>query len=199
MPPDRYARHRLVRRFHRPGSLGVGRSLSGSRSASGLLTWGSDETFEQPRIARPCFEQDAARDPTGGIAEGERDDHDIIQGTDHGEELGNQVDGRDDPYHRGKDGKLRSTRHARVIAQATDHGDAGREESGQLLHQSRRESNGKHDEHRPRHEQTSEGDKNALHSVTVVGRLLNVKLTHYLAAAGDGQRDAPYSLRRSTH
>jgi len=73
-------------------------SSNGSRSASGPLTRSSQETFEQPGIARPCFEQDGARDSTGGIAESEHDDDDIIQWTDHGKELRNQVDGRDDSF-----------------------------------------------------------------------------------------------------
>ena len=160
--------------------------FNGRRSASGLLTRSSQETFEQPGIARPCFEQDGARDSTGGIAESERDDDYIIQRTDHGKELRNQVDGRDDPYHRHQDGDLRATRHARVLAQATDHGDAGGEESGQLLHEPRRESGGQQNQHRPRREQTPEGDKNDLHSVTVVGSLPNVKptLCHYAYRLG---------------
>ena len=162
-----------------PGHLGTIGS-NGSRSASGLLTRSSQETFEQPGIARPCFEQDSARHSTGSIAESERDDDYIIQRTDHGKELRNQVDGRDDPYHRHQDGDLRATRHARVLAQATDHGDAGGDESGQLLHEPRRESGGQQDQHRPRREQAPEGDKNDLHSVvTVIGSLPHVKLTQY--------------------
>ena len=150
------------------------------RSASGLLTRSSQETFEQPGIARPCFEQDGARHSTGSIAESERDDDYIIQRTNHGKELRNQVDGRDDPYHRHQDGDLRATRHARVLAQATDHGDAGGDESGQLLHEPRRESGGQQDQHRPRRKQAPEGDKNDLHSVvTVIGSLPHVKLTQY--------------------
>ena len=74
-------------------------------------------------------------------------------------ELRNQVDGRDDPYHRHQDGDLRATRHAWVLAQATDHGDAGGDESGQFLHEPRRESGGQQDQHRPRREQAPEGDK----------------------------------------
>jgi len=129
------------------------------RSASGLLTRSSQETFEQPGIARPCFEQDGARHSTGSTAESERDDDYIIQRTNHGKELRNQVDGRDDPYHRHQDGDLRATRHAWVLAQATDHGDAGGDESGQFLHEPRRESGGQQDQHRPRREQAPEGDK----------------------------------------
>jgi len=112
-------------------------------------------------------------------AESERDDDHIVQRTDHGKELRNQVDGRDDPYHRHQDGDLRASRHPRVLAQATDHGDASGEESGQLPHKPRLQSGGQQDQHRPRREQTPEGDKKDLHSVTVAGSLPHVKLSHH--------------------
>jgi len=147
----------------------------GSRSVCDLLeTRGAQKAFEQRGIAWPCFQQDGAGDATGGIAEGERDDDHIIERPDHGKELWNQVDRRDDPDHRHQDSHLRAAWHAWVVAQPTDHGDAGGEEPGQLLHEPRREASGQHDEHRPRHEQTPDADEDDSHWAIVMSSVPDV-------------------------
>jgi hypothetical protein len=51
------------------------------RSVCDLLTWGSQKAFEQPGIAWPRFEEDRARDSTGGIAQSKCDDDNVIRET----------------------------------------------------------------------------------------------------------------------
>jgi hypothetical protein len=51
------------------------------RSVCDLLTWGPQKAFEQPGIAWPRFEEDRARDSTGGIAQSKCDDDNVIRET----------------------------------------------------------------------------------------------------------------------
>src|SRR5262249_14447153 len=100
-------------------------------------------------------------------------------------------------YHRPQNGHLRTTRHARVVAQAANHRDAGWEETGELLHEPRLESGGEYDEHRPRREQAPEGDEDDFHWATVIGGPPHVKLTHHSRATNRAS-SRPESLRNGS-
>ena len=68
---------------------------------------------EQPgkklRLARPSFLQHISRYSPGGIAQRESDDDDIVERADDRQELGDEIDRREDPESGEYQGNLRAT------------------------------------------------------------------------------------------
>jgi hypothetical protein len=107
-----------------------------------MLGRATDQALQQPRLTRPSLHEHLPGDPPGRIAQGQGDHHHIIQGADHRQELGQQVDRGQHPQPSHHDGSLGLPGHPRVGPQPPDQGDTGREEPGQVLEQPGRETGG---------------------------------------------------------
>jgi len=111
---------------------------------------GTEEPREDSLLRRPRLDKNLAWDATGGIAQGESHHYHVVQRTDHGQELGDQVDRREDPKRRDAQGDLRPTRHPRVLAQSPHRRRARREHGCQVLGGAWREPSSEDDHHSPR-------------------------------------------------
>lgn len=83
------------------------------------------QPLEEARLAWPCLDEHVVRDLACCVAESERDDHYVVQRTDHRKELGDEVDRRQNPQGREPDGDLdRGTRgsHLSRLAVVTQSG-----------------------------------------------------------------------------
>ena len=68
-------------------STGWGWSVCGGRAP------GTDQAFQQARFGWPGFEEDRSWYLAGGVAQCEGDDDDVVEWSDDGQELGDEVDG----------------------------------------------------------------------------------------------------------
>lgn len=96
-------------------------------------SWRSEESFDGGRVRRPSVEQYRPGDLFGGVSECEGNDDDVVERSDDGEELGDEVDGREDPETSDADGHLGSSWYPWVLAEHADGGDARGQESCQFL------------------------------------------------------------------
>lgn len=117
----------------------------------------SKEALEQPRLGRPCLEEDLSRNLSGGVAEG-KDDHDhVVERSDDRQELGNEVDRRQDPQPGEANDHLGPSRDPGVPTQSPGHNHTGRKERSHVLEDPRRQAMSQEDEKRPRRHQRRHG------------------------------------------
>jgi hypothetical protein len=57
----------------------------------------AEKPFEEKDLARPGGENDLAGNLPGGVTQREGDDHDVVEGADDRQELGDQADRAGDP------------------------------------------------------------------------------------------------------
>jgi hypothetical protein len=92
----------------------------------------AEESFEEPGLAGPGGQQYLAGDLAAGVAQGERDDNDVVERADDRDELGDQVNRAGQPDPGDDDGDPRPSRYPRVIAETSDGGDAVGDERGEI-------------------------------------------------------------------
>ena len=117
-----------------------------------------DEPEKKFWIARPRCQQDLTWDLACRVAKRQRHDHDVIEGADDRQELGYEVDGRDDPQPRERDSHLGPTRNARISAKGSDRGHTRRKKPSQILQDPRWETGSENDHDHPRRKQTADGN-----------------------------------------
>lgn len=130
-----------------------------SRVIRSVVRRSTDEPLEQPWFGGPRFEQDVALDLAGGVAEGQGDDDDIVERADDGEELGDEVDGREDPEACEADGESCSAWDAGVLAEPTGGRGTGGEHGGKVLGGTGWQPPGEQQEHGPRGDEQSDRDE----------------------------------------
>jgi hypothetical protein len=125
-----------------------------------------EKPIEDAAFAWPCLIQRGTRHLPGCVAQDEHDDEDVVEWTNHGQKLWNQVDRREEPKAGYDHRHLRPARDAGIMAQPPHGGRAVRQEAGEVLEQSwwktpRQEyeqcpgghdkAKGKTDQYEPRH------------------------------------------------
>ncbi len=121
------------------------------------------QALQDAPLGGPCFEDDLAWHMSGGVAEGERNHDHVVEGTDHGDELGYQVDRREHPKSSEDDGELGAPWNSWIVRKALHGRCAGGQNSGEVLGRSGWKSAGEHDEEHPREDQHTEGDQQQPH------------------------------------
>jgi hypothetical protein len=87
---------------------------------------GIEKPFDDARVGRRGFEKYRTWDLAGGVPERERDNDDIVEWPNDREELGNEVDGRQQPEEDEPNSDLGAARHPRVGSQPPYGGCAGK-------------------------------------------------------------------------
>lgn len=77
----------------------------------------ADEACDQSGVFGPSVENDITWDLACGVAEHEGDNDDVVERSDDWQELGYEVDGRDDPYASDEDGDPHPPWNPRVLSQ----------------------------------------------------------------------------------
>ena len=137
------------------------RLLPRRRSAPGRRGPAIQYALEQAGLDRPGVQQDLSRHRPRRVPEQEDDGNDVVEGPDHGQELGDQVDGRQDPRDGDAEGDLGAAGDVGVSTQPAGGRDAGGEErcdvaqeagwetAGQQDHDDPAEDPDRHGDHRP--------------------------------------------------
>ena len=97
----------------------------------------------------PRLLQGSSGDAPGGVAQCQRHDHHVVERADDREELGDEVDGREDPEPSEGDGQFGSAGDTGVTAQAPDGDRTRRKESGEVFQQPRWEPPGQQEKDQP--------------------------------------------------
>lgn len=84
----------------------------------------AEESFDESGFAGPGGHQDFAGDLSTRIAQGECDHDDVIEGSDDGQELWDEVDWAGHPESGDEDGDLCPAWHSGVFTKPSDGGDA---------------------------------------------------------------------------
>ena len=98
-----------------------------------LDTEGVKDTFKHHLIPTPVFTHSLRTGAFHQVAKHERHDEHIVKWSDHRQELGQQVDRRDDPHERNPHEESRTARHSRVAEQPSEEPRKIRQEPGELL------------------------------------------------------------------
>src|SRR5215203_3165968 len=126
-----------------------GAGLIASWLRFGRMLYRPQQPFQQPPVARPGLQQHLPRHPPGRIPKGQGDYDHVVQGADHGQELGQQVHWGQYPQPGQDHGGLGLEGHPGVGPQPPSQGDAGGQEPGQVLQQPGRQAGGQDDQQRP--------------------------------------------------
>ena len=102
----------------------------------------AEKPVEDMGLARPGFLQGSSGDAPGGIPQGQRHHHHVVERADDREELGDEVDGREHPQTSEGHDQLGSPWDPRVTAETSDGDRTGRQESGKVLQHPRGEPPG---------------------------------------------------------
>ena len=109
----------------------------------------AEESVDEYGVARPGAEDDGAGDLSAGVAQGEGDDDDVVERADHGQELRNEIDRRDDPNGGDCDGDLRPAGYPGIAPECAQHGGAAGKERGEVLGDAVRQPSREDDEDDP--------------------------------------------------
>src|SRR5690242_17342029 len=101
----------------------IGTSFRSSRTRGAAAV---EQPDEQPWILGPDLEQHRTRNAAGRITQQQHHRDNVVQRTDDGEELRDQVDRREHPQDRDEEGDLRTTRYLGSATEPSSGGNARR-------------------------------------------------------------------------
>lgn len=153
----------------------------------------TQKSVEQCPVGGPGFVDRVMRHSSRCETECERHDDHVVERSDDGQELRDQVDRRKHPQAGDCDGDLGGARYTRILAKAPDRRDARWQDGCQILRRTWWEPLGEHDHEQPREHEYAETDENhpKYHQATIRASTRAERLIRVPTDGGRVLLDAP--------